>query len=67
MDNPLDYLQRRLEGRNLSEVSRRAGMSRDNVSKLARGTVNDVYISTVVRLSRVLDRMDEEAVNDPAP
>jgi len=59
MDLLID-LQRRLKGRNLSEVARRAGMARDNVGRLAGGRQDDMRITTYEKLFSVLDAMDRE-------
>lgn len=62
MYDPLAELAARLQGRNLSEVARRAGMARDNVGRLAAGRADDIYIRTYVKLLKVLDEMDGEVV-----
>ncbi len=59
--NPLEQLESRLKGRNLSEVARRAGMAYDNVHRLAHGRNDDIYISTYIKLVEVLDKLDKEA------
>tara|TARA_R100001530_G_scaffold84226_1_gene58690 strand:- start:1132 stop:1311 length:180 start_codon:yes stop_codon:yes gene_type:complete len=58
--NPLEIIERRLEGKNLSEVARRAGMAYDNVHKMARGNKDDLYVSTFIKLMAVLDEMEAE-------
>jgi len=61
MYDPLTELSHRLQGRNLSEVARRAGMAYDNVHRLAHRRQDDIYIRTYVKLLKVLDEMDGEA------
>lgn len=58
--NPIDEIQYRLKGKNLSQVSRNAGMAYKTVFNLAHGKVNDIYISTYQRLSVVLDKLDKK-------
>lgn len=57
----LKELQEKLEGRNLSEVARRAGMARDNVARLASGKQDNLYIKTYARICEALKEMDDEA------
>lgn len=58
MENPLEELERRMQGKNISEIARRANMARDNVARIARGEADDIYISTAVGLYRVLGEME---------
>lgn len=58
MYDPLTEISQRLQGRNLSEVARRAGMAYDNVHRLAHRRQDDIYIRTYVKLLKVLDEMD---------
>lgn len=58
--NPLEDLEKRLKGKNLSEVARRAGMAYDNVHRIARGKQEDIYIRTYAKLVAVLDEMEAE-------
>lgn len=62
--NPLETLESRLKGKNLSEVARRAGMAYDNVHRIARGKQEDIYIRTYAKLTAVLDEMDGQG-EDP--
>lgn len=56
--DPLEELEKRLKGKNLSEVARRAGMAYDNVWRIAWGKQEDIYIRTYAKLIAVLDEMD---------
>ena len=60
MYDPLSELAQRLQGRNLAEVARRAGMAYDNIHRLAHRRQDDVYIRTYVKLLEVLDKMDAD-------
>lgn len=57
----LEELQARLARKNLSEVSRRAGMSYSSVHMIASGKQHDLRISTYTTLNAVLNVMDDEA------
>lgn len=59
--NPLEVIESRLKGKNLSEVARRASMAYNNVHKLASGDKDDLYVSTFVKLMAVLDEMEKGA------
>ena len=62
----LEEIKSRLAGKNLSEVSRRAGMAYGTVFNLARGSVDDIYVSTYNRIAEALDSMEAEQCNsDP--
>ena len=54
----LDQIKKRLEGKNLSEVARRADMAYGTVHSLATGKSDDIFVSTHQRLSKVLDGLE---------
>jgi hypothetical protein len=60
----IEEIAERLQGRNLSEVARRAGMAYKTVFALANGKRHDIYTSTYTTLNTVMDRMDKEAEKD---
>jgi len=51
----LDGIRDSLHDRNLSEVSRKTGLSYDTVWRVARGATKDVSYKTVVILSDYLE------------
>ena len=61
--NPLQHAKDRLEGKNLSEVARRAGMAYRTVLVIANGNAEDMYVKTYTRLMDVLDGMEAEQCN----
>jgi DNA-binding Xre family transcriptional regulator len=53
--NPVDEIQARLKGKNLSEVSRKAGVAYTTVFYLANGKSDDIYIRTYHKIKTALD------------
>jgi len=56
----LEELAGRMKGVNLSELSRRSGVARDHVSRVAAGKVSDMRFVTYHKLVVALDSMEAE-------
>jgi len=56
--NPVDEIQARLKGKNLSEVSRKAGVAYTTVFYLANGKSDDIYIRTYHKIKTALDEIE---------
>lgn len=54
----IDQLVQRMEGKNLSEIARRAGVARDHVTDISRGRIQNMKVVTYEKLSAALDDME---------
>lgn len=56
----IDDLTKRLEGKNLSEVARRASVARDHVTHIAHGRAKDMKIGTYEKINAVLEEIESK-------
>lgn len=54
----IDQLAARMQGKNLSEIARRAGVARDHVTDISRGRVQNMKVVTYEKLSAAMDDME---------
>ncbi|MAF06157.1 hypothetical protein [Herbaspirillum sp.] len=54
----IDQLVTRMQGKNLSEIARRAHVARDHVTDIAAGRVHNMKVVTYEKLSAALDEME---------
>nr|WP_289108743.1 hypothetical protein [uncultured Halomonas sp.] len=54
----IDQLVARMQGKNLSEIARRAQVARDHVTDIAAGRVQNMKVVTYEKLSAALDEME---------
>lgn len=58
----IDRLVNRMEGKNLSEIARRAGVARDHITDISRGRIKNMKVVTYEKLTAVLDDMEKPYV-----
>jgi len=56
----IDQLVTRMQGKNLSEIARRASVARDHVTDIAAGRVKNMKVVTYEKLNAALDEMEAE-------
>lgn len=56
----IDKLVKRMEGKNLSEIARRAGVARDHVTDISKSRVDNMKVATYEKLMGALDDMEAE-------
>lgn len=61
MQNPLEDIQRRIKGRNKTELARRAGVASSKIFQIANDPSRDILVSTLMKLDAALTEMEEES------